>query len=118
MKRVMLAALLCVCATLFPSSALAADFSAGASGTGDPYYPLAGNGGYDVDHYGLRIAYEPGGNWLSGKATISATATQDLSSFDLDLVGFTVRKVVVNGASAAFDRDGQELRRHACCGHP
>ena len=31
----------------------------GASGIGDPYFPHAGNGGYDVRHYGLDIAYTP-----------------------------------------------------------
>ena len=78
MKRLLSAALACVCAALvLPSLAGAAEFSPGASGTGDPYYPLAGNGGYDVGHYGLRLAYKPDGNRLSGEATISATATQD-----------------------------------------
>ncbi len=27
------------------------DFTAGAAGVGDPYFPDDGNGGYDVDHY-------------------------------------------------------------------
>ena len=26
---------------------------------GDPYYPLYGNGGYDVGHYGLVLTYQP-----------------------------------------------------------
>ena len=110
MKRLLLAALLCVCAALFlPTVAGAAEFSPGSPGTGDLYYPLAGNGGYDVDHYGLKLDYRPDGNRLSGKATISATATQDLSRFDLDLVGFTVDEVAVNGVPATYSRDGQEL---------
>ena len=28
-------------------------------GIGDPYFPLDGNGGYDVEHYGLDLAYDP-----------------------------------------------------------
>ena len=34
-------------------------FGAGASGAGDPYFPYAGNGGYDVQHYNLDITYTP-----------------------------------------------------------
>ena len=35
-------------------------FTPGAAGLGDPYFPLAGNGGYDAGHYDLRLAYDPG----------------------------------------------------------
>ena len=31
----------------------------GAPGAGDPYFPLDGNGGYDVGHYDLAIRYDP-----------------------------------------------------------
>ena len=79
--------LFAVATSAWPGTVAAAGFSPGSPGTGDPYYPLAGNGGYDVGHYGLRLAYKPEGNRLSGKATISATAAQDLSRFDLDLRG-------------------------------
>ncbi|MFJ8107497.1 M1 family metallopeptidase [Streptomyces sp. NPDC096132] len=82
---------------------------AGASGVGDPYFPKAGNGGYDVSHYGLTLAYDPDGNRLTGRAVITARATQALSSFDLDLHGLDVTKVTVEGREAAFDREGQEL---------
>ena len=44
-----------------------------------------------------------------GDATISARATQDLSSFNLDLRGFKVRSVTVNGAPPRFTRKDQEL---------
>jgi aminopeptidase N len=40
---------------------------------------------------------------------ISATATQNLSRFDLDLRGFAISRLLVNGAAATFTRDGQEL---------
>ena len=110
MKRYLLAATLCACAALFvPGVAGAADFSPGSPGTGDPCYPLAGNGGYDVTHYLLKLTYRPEGNFLRGQVTISATATQDLSRFDLDLRGFAVKQVLVDGVAASFSRDGQEL---------
>jgi aminopeptidase N len=110
MKRHLLAVALCACAALFlPAAAVAAEFSPGSSGTGDPCFPLAGNGGYDVGHYLLSVTYWPEEDYLAGRATISATATQDLSSFDLDLRAFTVRQVLVDGVRASFSRDGQEL---------
>lgn len=90
-----------------PSVASAA--TPGAAGIGDPYYPRAGNGGYDVARYGLDLSYEPRTNRLDGTATITARATQDLSAFNLDLDGMTVRSVTVNGVPAQFSRSGGEL---------
>jgi aminopeptidase N len=83
--------------------------SPGAPGIGDPYFPLDGNGGYDVSHYDLDVRYEPATDVLTGVATIKAHALQDLSSFDLDFVGLTVRSVTVDGKPAAWSRAGQEL---------
>ena len=87
----------------------AAAFTPGAAGAGDPFYPNAGNGGYEVRHYSLKLDYEPQNEQLAGDATISARATQDLSSFNLDLRGFKVSSVTVDGSSASFTRKGQEL---------
>jgi hypothetical protein len=56
---------------------------AGAPGVGDPYYPLYGNGGYDVQHYLLKVSYDPATDRLVGVATISARATQSLCRFNL-----------------------------------
>ncbi|MGX2995488.1 M1 family metallopeptidase [Streptomyces sp. JNUCC 64] len=81
----------------------------GAAGAGDPYFPLLGNGGYDVTHYDLALTYEPGTRHLTGTATLTARATQDLAAFHLDLLGMTVRSVTVDGAAARVERDGQEL---------
>ncbi len=86
-----------------------ASFVPGAAGAGDPYYPLDGNGGYDVGHYALDITYDPPSDLLRGVATITAKATQNLSSFNLDLQGLTVRSIKVNGSRATFSRDGGEL---------
>ncbi len=88
----------------------------GAPGVGDPYFPLDGNGGYDVAHYDLDLRYDPAVGLLHGRARIVARATARLSAFDLDLVGLTVRAVTVDGRPASWTRDGQELtvvpRRH------
>jgi aminopeptidase N len=87
----------------------AAEFTPGADGAGDPFYPNAGNGGYDVSHYSLKLDYEPQNEQLAGDVSISARATQDLSSFNLDLRGYKVQSVTVNGSAASFSRKGQEL---------
>jgi aminopeptidase N len=81
----------------------------GAPGVGDPFFPLAGNGGINVVDYGLDLAYDPAVRHLEGTATLQILATQDLSRFDLDLRGFEVRQVTVDGTRAAARRDGQEL---------
>jgi hypothetical protein len=56
-------------------------FTPGSPGLGDPFFPLAGNGGYDVTNYALRLRYDPPTNHLDGTVTIRATATQNLSRF-------------------------------------
>ena len=38
----------------------------GAAGIGDPYFPLDGNGGYDVAGYDLDLRYAPATDRLSG----------------------------------------------------
>ncbi|MCL8015046.1 M1 family metallopeptidase [Streptomyces sp. AS02] len=81
----------------------------GRSGARDPYFPKAGNGGYDVTHYALDLAYDPDDRRLAGTAEITARATQDLSAFDLDLKGMDVERVTVEGERARWSRNGQEL---------
>jgi aminopeptidase N len=105
--RPLLAALAAFAVLAAPSAALAR--TAGSPGLGDPFFPLAGNGGYDVHHYGLALAYDPGTKVLDGRAAVKAVAKQDLDRFDLDLRGFDVSRLRVNGRRAAFTRDGQEL---------
>lgn len=79
----------------------------GADGAGEPYYPQDGNGGYDVSDYNLAVDYAPASHLLSASETISARATQALSSFNLDLTGLTVDSVLVNGKDATFTRTGE-----------
>jgi aminopeptidase N len=85
------------------SGAMAAGgFTAGSDGLGDPMFPLAGNGGYDVAKYSLTLDYTPSGNRLVGTVVITARATQNLSSFDLDFRMHDVTRLLVNGVPAAF----------------
>ncbi len=84
-------------------------FLPGAAGFGDPYFPRDGNGGYDVQHYFLDLRYTPSTKMLRGTATITARATQNLSQFNLDLVGLTVSSVAVDTLDATFRRSRGEL---------
>ena len=84
-------------------------FAPGADGLGDRYYPLAGNGGYDVINYDLDVAYDPATDVLDGVATITANATGNLSSFNLDFIGLKTTSVKVDGADATAEQKDAEL---------
>jgi len=78
----------------------------GSAGIGDPYYPLYGNGGYDVRHYRIDDTYRTHSGRLTGHTTIRAVATQRLSRFDLDFV-LHVDRVVVDGLPATFTQPNE-----------
>lgn len=82
----------------------------GSQGLGDPYYPAAGNGGYDVGHYDLDLRYEPDTDLLYGEARIEATATQPLDWLYLDLSGLDITDLFVGDTEVQFEHDGRELR--------
>ncbi|MFE9189651.1 M1 family metallopeptidase [Micromonospora sp. NPDC007208] len=84
-------------------------FTAGADGVGDAYFPTYGNGGYDVARYTVKARYDPAKDQLTGTTTVRATATADLSTFNLDLAGLTVSAVTVDGAPATHSRKRNEL---------
>ncbi|GAB4574648.1 MAG: M1 family metallopeptidase [Anaerolineae bacterium] len=81
----------------------------GGSSLGDSYYPELGNSGYDVQHYLLDLTVDVLENYLDGQATITAVATQDLSSFNLDFWGLEVAEVLVNGEPASVTREDIEM---------
>ncbi|MDQ4020633.1 MAG: M1 family peptidase, partial [Actinomycetota bacterium] len=92
-----------------PPPAVAFQPVAGAAGIGDPYFPGAGNGGYDVTGYDIQIRYDPPTDRLEGHTTITARATQDLSQFNLDL-RLPATAVAVDGRPAGIRQDGGELQ--------
>jgi aminopeptidase N len=73
----------------------------GSKGIGDSLYPTYGNGGYDVQHYDIGVAYSPTTKKLTGATTITAKATKSLTRFDLDFV-LTARSITVNGQPATY----------------
>jgi aminopeptidase N len=79
----------------------------GLSSGGDPYFPLDGNRGYDVQHYRISNTYDPDTDRLVGRTTLRATATEPLTELSLDLV-LPVDEVLVDGRKAEFTKP----RRH------
>ena len=77
----------------------------GSRGLGDPYFPRAGNSGYDVHRYSIALDWEPTRPSLTATTTIRARALQQLSWFYLDLA-LEVHAVRVDGAAADFAKDG------------
>lgn len=104
---------LLVLALLAPACSGGVEGKPGASGVRDPYFPKLGNGGYDVSHYAITLDVDPDEQRLRGSVEITARATQDLSSFNLDLAGLTVDSATVEGRPAAVNRAGDELTLRA-----
>src|SRR3712207_737367 len=106
--RCLLAAAGTVLALTYPllvsTPALADRYEPGSTSGGDPYFPTAGNGGYDVQHYDLTLSYDPATGRLDGTAVATLTATADLDSFSLDLRGLTATSVTVDGGEASYEQ--------------
>jgi aminopeptidase N len=107
-------------ALAFAAPAGAADWTAGSPTADDPFFGDVGmgNGGYDVQHYSLDLAYDPATQILNGKAKIRLIPTQDLDRFNLDLrtgvnedgEGLTVSRVAIGNQKPAWSTEGvQEL---------
>lgn len=96
-------------ATTTPSKTAPSAGSPGAPGIGDPLLPLDGNGGYTVRRYTLAFDWRAPRTRFAASTTISASATQALSRFDLDFAGNTLGSVTVDDLPARAVRDGDEL---------
>jgi len=108
-RLLLLTLVLLLLAACRPISAEPGSRAAGAPGLGDPNFAFLGNGGYDVEHYTLDLAVDVQENVITGTTTIRATATQPLSSFNLDLLGLTVDSISVDSMPAGFSRRAHEL---------
>ncbi|MBZ4318508.1 M1 family metallopeptidase [Streptomyces huiliensis] len=84
--------------------------TAGAKGVGDPLFPAMGNGGYQVEHYGLSLTYEPKDGGITATAEIGARTDRALSSFSLDFHGLQVDGATIDGTPATVARTGDALR--------
>jgi aminopeptidase N len=123
--RLIAATVLALAALLGPVSPAVAGPPTGVDGStsgGDPYFPAAGNGGYQVRHYDLDLRYTPETRALTARARILAEARRkNLESFSLDLRGLAASAVRVNGQPARYVQNGPELvvtpRRIVQAGH-
>jgi aminopeptidase N len=75
-----------------------------AGASTEPFFPHAGNAGYDALAYQVRLSFRPAGGTISAVTTMQATATTGLSRFSLDFAGPRVDAVLVDGEPARFDR--------------
>ncbi len=101
-------------ATTAPAATAATTQAAGSGtpGAGDPYFPLLGNGGYDVLDYGITARIDPTGNTIKAVVDITAMALVPLTSFNLDFEGLTITSVELDGTPIRYDREGTELVLH------
>jgi hypothetical protein len=76
----------------------------GHPGVGDGYYPLDGNGGYDVAHHLLKISDNPATDRLAGWRRSQPGPPRRCAGSTLDFQGMTVRSVVVDGKRARCAR--------------
>ena len=75
----------------------------GAAGIGDSYFPLDGNGGFDVLRYDVHDRYEFASGRISGWTDVRLRGTASLSGFDLDFL-LPVKQVLVDGKKASFNQ--------------
>ena len=94
---------------MVPAMTAAQGPTEGSDGIGDDYYPQAGNGGYDVQHYDIAMTVEGRDTLSAATVIIDAIATQDLSRFNLDFAALDIAQVVVNGDAATFEQADREL---------
>ena len=103
----------CVISLLLAAALLAMPASAGAANQErprEPFFPRAGNVGYDALLYSVNLAFEPRSGRIEATTMIEALAEQRLSRFSLDLHGLTVSAVEVNGEPARFNRGRDKLK--------
>jgi aminopeptidase N len=81
----------------------------GAESLGDPAFPALGNGGYHAGHYTVDVRTDPRAPAIAGTTTVEARATQRLSAFSLDFIGFSIQSVTLNGRRARYVRRRSKL---------
>ncbi|WEO98390.1 M1 family metallopeptidase [Streptomyces sp. FXJ1.172] len=77
----------------------------------DPYFPDNGDPRYRVHRYELTLDYRPGPNRLAGTARINAIAGRaPLAEFQLNLAGFRIGRIRVDGRQPHYTHRGGRLR--------
>lgn len=97
--------------TVPPPSTITLAGRIGGESVDDPYYPLVGNTGYDVEHYDLDLRIEITElDHVDGIATIDLHTTADLDQLSLDLVGLVVDQATIEGVSVDAEQTDAKLR--------
>jgi aminopeptidase N len=106
-----IAAAIAIAASLVGAGGAAAGSTVGSDAIEppDPFYPQAGNGGYDVSRYEVDLNVRNRSREITARTEIDATSTQTLSRFNLDYDGPRIRSIAVEGQPANWERDGKEL---------
>jgi aminopeptidase N len=101
---------------LAATPALAAIPTIFSTSGGDPYFPAAGNGGYDAKHYFLDLKYDTATKAMDATAQIRLKALSDLGKLSFDLLGptapsggLTVERVRIGSTNQSFVQQGNEL---------
>lgn len=84
---------------------------AAAAAPGEPFFPAAGSRDYDVERYEVLLGFRPReGGRIQATTKIAAVATRQLGGYlSLDFTGPRVRRVVVDGQPARFEREDGKL---------
>jgi aminopeptidase N len=89
--------------------ALAAAPAQAADQPSEPFFPRAGNRGYDALHYNAVVSYRSSGR-IHVAEQVRLRTTQRLQTFSFDLYGLRVRSVFVDGKAARFSRGHGKLK--------
>ena len=98
-----------IVALLFAAAATNAP-AAGKKHEREPFFPRAGNVGYEVRQYDVHLDYQPRSGFLQATVRLQAQALQGLRRFSLDLDGLRVTRVLVDDAPARFNRGRGKLK--------
>lgn len=80
-----------------------------ATAAREPFFPAAGNSGYDAVDYDVNLTFKPQSGRIKARTLILARAEDDLRRLSLDFRGPRVRKVRVESRAAEFRRRGSKL---------
>ena len=81
-----------------------------SEGVGDALFPDLGNPGIDVQHYDLRLQYDPLAERVTGNVRVQLLLSEPRDRITLDAVGLAVSAVQVDGEEVTFEADDPELR--------
>jgi aminopeptidase N len=75
----------------------------------EPFFPRAGNRGYDASYYEVDLKYDAASRGVDAETTMYAFPAERLSRFSLDFFGPRVTEVRVDGKAAGFSRKDGKL---------